>query len=687
MDIEVDKYYMDFGDLSKVIQDVFNKYLGAIYRYNARYNTKGDSLIEINWFETRCTSCCMIISFNDETLQLIRFVGSTENRIPPPLEYDEKDKRHILNTFDIKWKKNQYGMFNLYDRTDTKVNDYHFKLVYHKDEIDKNFYIIDTDYEYKQLFIKGIVYLLVINPVREVVWKYNINDDFNWPYNEDFESDNQPDMFYTNKYFNQLNYSLNSYTIMKSDMVKRSMKTFLKRDLKKMQNNITFKKLQSNPLVELERKNLFEEILSTLPIDILITCAEKLKNKKTVATPVKPVQISTPNPKSTPTPKSVPKMGEKNVMLAHPYDPDKHAKKIVGWWMSEKYDGVRAKWNGQEMESRSGLIYTLPDFLTEQLESVTDEEGNPMELDGELWGGIDTFAFMSGLARRDDNNPELWKEVKYMVFDTPDTTIPFEERIKKIMEALKRAGKLDNIKIVKHIKFDPSKMVVYSEEEGEVPMNIPDELKRIEEKGGEGLVLRKPKSMYEFKKSQNMLKVKSWSFKEAIVYGYEAGKEGVSGKMLGMVGSLLVRSDQFGDEGEDEGEKTEHKWVDFKVGSGLNDWQRNTGEMKEELAKSKKWSTDQQKRLDAVRKKMIKPIDKTSESYKRIVETIKTATGKERSDALHELNDLYAQMPGISFNNIVTFRYKELTKDGNPSMPTFVAVRPDIDYNWEKRHE
>jgi ATP-dependent DNA ligase len=228
-------------------------------------------------------------------------------------------------------------------------------------------------------------------------------------------------------------------------------------------------------------------------------------------------------------------------------------------------------------------------------------------------------------------------------------------------------------------------MVKYPYYDEEVSMNIEDELKKVEEKGGEGLVLRKPKSAYEFKRSQGMLKVKSWSYKEAVVYGYEAGKEGVSGKMLGMVGSLLVKSDEFGDEDADE--DTERKWVNFKVGSGLNDWQRNTGAMKAELAKFKKWSVDQQKKVDVIRKKLKKPIDQSSESYQNIVETIKTATGKDRSDALHQLNEMYTQMPGISFNNIITFRYKELTKDGNPSMPTFVSVRSDLDYDWSKRHE
>lgn len=422
-------------------------------------------------------------------------------------------------------------------------------------------------------------------------------------------------------------------------------------------------------------------VLSKIPKQILINCVEIIlqknkkkkslvesKNKTLIKTTIKPKMAS----------------GQTNVMLAHPYDPDKHSAKVVGWWMSEKYDGVRAKWNGQEMESRTGHIYTLPDFLTEQLQNITDEDGQPMQLDGELWGGLDTFAFMSGLARRHENNPDLWEAVTYMVFDTPDTTLPFEDRIRKVATALKNAGSPMNVKGVKHIKFDPNKMVKYPHRDQEVGMNIEDELKTVENKGGEGLVLRKPKSAYEFKRSQNLLKVKSWSYKEAVVYGYEAGKEGVSGKMLGMVGSLLVKSDEFGDENKEDEERV---WVNFKVGSGLNDWQRSTGSMQPELAKVKKWNVDLQKKLDIVRKQMVKPVDKNNESYKEIIKTIKTATGKERSDALHQLNEMFTEMPGISFNNIVTFRFKELTKDGNPSMPTFVAVRSDLDYDWSKRHE
>jgi DNA ligase-1 len=359
-------------------------------------------------------------------------------------------------------------------------------------------------------------------------------------------------------------------------------------------------------------------------------------------------------------------------MLAFPYNPDKHENIVSGWWISEKYDGVRAKWNGTQMESRTGHIYTLPDFLAKQLRMMKDEDGNPIKLDGELWGGYDTFAYMSGLARRQENDPNMWTDVNYMIFDTPDENLIFEERITKLVKIINNFDVLDitlpNIKMVWYFKFDPTKMVKYPHSSTHVQMNIADELKKIEDVGGEGLVLRKPASLYVHKRSTDMLKVKSWSYKEGIVTGYV---EGV-GKYTDMVGSLTVKSNEFDDD---------EKWVSFKVGSGLNDIQRYSGDTALNLnGKTVNWKLPEtQKKIDELRKLKNATFKSTFKStidnqiYKNIVNKIKTSTGKERIDALHNLNIIFTELPLIG--SVITFRFKELTKDGNPSMPTFVGVR------------
>ena len=318
------------------------------------------------------------------------------------------------------------------------------------------------------------------------------------------------------------------------------------------------------------------------------------------------------------------------VMLAHEYKEDKHRSKVDGWYITEKYDGVCGFFNQDDktMYSRNGNTYSLPDFITQQLVDVG------IDLHGEIWFGHDTFDLCSGMARRDDTSDEAWKSMVFMVFDAPRKDLLLEDRLVRLQEALKNAKKirgdsLPNIKGVKFRKFNSKKT------------NIDDELRKVEEAGGEGLVLRRPGSKWEIRRSHDMLKVKSWTFKEAEVIGYNEG----SGKYKGMVGSLRVKNYEFGE---------------FKVGSGLNDWQRG-GELENPLS-------DEERRKEKVAQKDYS----TNDQFKQLVANTKEV-GKLRRDALRELNAIYTSMPVIG--DVVTFRYKEVTKDGNPKFPTFVGVR------------
>ncbi len=51
----------------------------------------------------------------------------------------------------------------------------------------------------------------------------------------------------------------------------------------------------------------------------------------------------------------------------------------AGWWLSEKLDGVRAYWDGQQFWSRLGNLYHAPGWFVAGLPNVP--------LDGELWLG------------------------------------------------------------------------------------------------------------------------------------------------------------------------------------------------------------------------------------------------------------------------------------------------------------
>jgi DNA ligase-1 len=101
---------------------------------------------------------------------------------------------------------------------------------------------------------------------------------------------------------------------------------------------------------------------------------------------------------------------------------------------------------------------------------------------------------------------------------------------------------------VPHIQAHPHHQVLSRK-------HLVDELHRIEALGGEGLMIRKPHSLYEAGRSNTLLKVKPFKDGEATVLGYEPGK----GRHKGVMGGVLVRLPSG---------------VEFNVGTGFSDVER-----------------------------------------------------------------------------------------------------------------
>ena len=104
------------------------------------------------------------------------------------------------------------------------------------------------------------------------------------------------------------------------------------------------------------------------------------------------------------------------LLLAHTWENDVDLK---GWWLSEKLDGVRAYFDGKQFLSRQGNIYHAPAWFTEQLPNVP--------LDGELWLDRKAFQRTVSIVRRHDAT-EMWREIKFVVFDAPAVADVFEAR-------------------------------------------------------------------------------------------------------------------------------------------------------------------------------------------------------------------------------------------------------------------
>lgn len=219
------------------------------------------------------------------------------------------------------------------------------------------------------------------------------------------------------------------------------------------------------------------------------------------------------------------------LLLAMSWD---NAADLSGWWMSEKLDGVRAFWDGKQFLSRQGNLFHAPDWFIEGLPAQA--------LDGELWIDRKKFQRTVSIVRRQDKN-DLWKEVRFLVFDAPAAQGGFEDRFKLVEELLAR-------KIAKYA-------VAHDQQICKDVACLRAELARVESLGGEGLMLREPGSKYEAGRSSTLLKVKNFRDAEAIVIGHQAG----AGKHKGRLGALLVRLPDG---------------TEFSVGTGFSDKERTS---------------------------------------------------------------------------------------------------------------
>jgi len=199
------------------------------------------------------------------------------------------------------------------------------------------------------------------------------------------------------------------------------------------------------------------------------------------------------------------------ILLAESWD---NAQDLSGWWLSEKLDGVRAYWDGKQFLSRQGNLYHAPAWFTTGLPAVP--------LDGELWIARKAFQRTVSIVRRQDQS-EHWKDVKFLVFDAPAIVGPFEDRI-TYLEAQIATWNATYISLL-------DQQLCTSVEQ------LRTELARVEQLGGEGLMLRQPGSKYVAGRSSTLLKVKRFHDAEAVVVGHEPGK----GKHKGRLGALAVQ--------------------------------------------------------------------------------------------------------------------------------------------------
>lgn len=206
--------------------------------------------------------------------------------------------------------------------------------------------------------------------------------------------------------------------------------------------------------------------------------------------------------------------------------------KLEDYWVSEKYDGFRAYWDGKNLISRQGHRFSAPSWFTRDFPDQS--------LDGELWIARQSFEQLASVVRQKKPH-QGWRDVSYWVFDSPSSPGTFDQRLNQITRVISDS-KSPYLKVVPQFKLKTQAALM-------------QELQTRVDAGAEGLMLHRGESYHHKGRSSDLLKLKPLQDAEARVIQYLEGK----GKYQSMMGALLVELPSG---------------LTFRLGTGFSDRER-----------------------------------------------------------------------------------------------------------------
>lgn len=219
-----------------------------------------------------------------------------------------------------------------------------------------------------------------------------------------------------------------------------------------------------------------------------------------------------------------------SLMLAEIY---RRGMPLDGYWVSEKYDGVRGYWDGRQLWTRGGERVAAPAWFTAALPAT------PM--DGELWAGRGHFAHTVSTVRSQTPNDAAWQQIHFMVFDLPAQPGDFAARLAALRKLLPLTA--------------APWMVPVPQQRATTHEELQTLLDKTVRMGGEGLMLHRGAALYRGERSPDLLKFKPYDEADARVVAHLPGR----GLHAGRMGALLVETP--------EGKR-------FKLGGGFSNVQR-----------------------------------------------------------------------------------------------------------------
>jgi DNA ligase-1 len=282
------------------------------------------------------------------------------------------------------------------------------------------------------------------------------------------------------------------------------------------------------------------------------------------------------------------------LQLANKYRPGKD--KIAGWYLSEKLDGTRCFWDGgisrdvpTELVPWASIIDPKTGKKKAKIKPVATglwtRYGNPIiapdsflnllpciPLDGELWAGRGKFQLCLSICAGDTPDPRF-DCIEFAVYGTPPLSRVFGdgaiknanmaadlrfEHIDAWIENRVEGTGFDLFDLGPTATFDVEMLSlresldvterVYMLQQIKLPISeedaramVEEELDRVLDRGGEGVMLRNPDTPWTPKRHAGLLKYKPFEDDEGTVVGFTSGRETDRGsKFLGKIGALVV---------------------------------------------------------------------------------------------------------------------------------------------------
>jgi DNA ligase-1 len=211
---------------------------------------------------------------------------------------------------------------------------------------------------------------------------------------------------------------------------------------------------------------------------------------------------------------------------------------LQGVWVSEKLDGVRAYWDGQQLLTRGGHRIAAPAWFTAGWPATP--------WDGELWAGRGRFAQAVSTVRQGTPDETAWRAIEYRVFDLPAHGGAFAARYAALQQMVGALQQAWVHPVLQEPVADATALRQW--------------LARIQAAGGEGLMLHRSGATYQAGRSPDLVKFKPHQDAEARVLSHVPGQ----GRLQGRTGAVWV-------EWPTEGPGATRR---FKLGSGFTDAER-----------------------------------------------------------------------------------------------------------------